>query len=271
MSRRALAAPPVALTIAGSDNSSGAGIQADLKTFAAHGVYGLTAVTCVVSEVPGRVEHVQAVKPEVLRSQIRLLFDHYPVAAVKTGMLYSRALLRVVSEELADRLGMFHLVVDPVMVASSGDPLLKPDAVRAYEQELLPLADVITPNLDEAAVLLGHKIKTRHAMHQAAAALHRKYGAAILLKGGHLPGREAVDVLCAGDGIEEFTLPRLGGRETHGTGCTLSAAVAAGLAHGRALRRSVADAKKYLHRAIDRQIAWRRGKRTMAALQHFSS
>jgi hydroxymethylpyrimidine/phosphomethylpyrimidine kinase len=166
---------------------------------------------------------------------------------------------------------MFHLVVDPVMVASSGDPLLKPDAVHAYEQELLPLADVITPNLDEAAVLLGHKIKTRRAMHKAAAALHGKYGAAILLKGGHLPGREAVDVLCAGDDIEEFKLPRLGGRETHGTGCTLSAAVTAGLAHGRTLCRSVADAKKYLHRAIDRQIAWRRGKLTMAALQHFSS
>ena len=119
MSRRT-ASPPVVLTIAGSDNSCGAGIQADLKTFGAFGVYGLTAVTCVVSEVPGRVEKVQAVTPEVLRSQIRILFEAYPVTAVKTGMLYSRALLRVVSEELADRLGMFHLVVDPVMVASSG-------------------------------------------------------------------------------------------------------------------------------------------------------
>lgn len=271
MTKRAASALPVALSIAGSDNSCGAGIQADLKTFTAHGVYGLTAVTCVVSEVPGLVEHVQAVKPEVLRSQIRILFDHYPITAVKTGMLYSRALLRVVSEELADRLGMFHLVVDPVMVASSGDPLLKSDAVRAYEQELLPLADVITPNLDEAAVLLGRKVQKRCEMAAAADELHGKYGAAVLLKGGHLTGREAVDVLCTERGIEEFVLPRLAGRETHGTGCTLSAAIAAGLARGRTLRRSIAEAKNYLHRAIDRQIAWRRGEATIAALRHFSS
>lgn len=259
--------PPVALTIAGSDNSCGAGIQADLKTFTAFGVYGLTAVTCVVSEVPGRVEHVQAVRPDVLRSQIRMLFDAYPVAAVKTGMLFSRALLRVVSEELADRLGRFHLVVDPVMVASSGDPLLNPDAVRAYEHELFPMADVITPNLDEAAVLLGRKIRSRRAMDGAADELRAKYGAAVLLKGGHLRGSRAVDVLCDGKGIHEFVLPYLPGRETHGSGCTLSSAVAAGLARGRSLRIAVADAKKFLHRAIARQLAWRRGPVRTAALR----
>ena len=260
--------PPVALTIAGSDNSAGAGIQADLKTFSALGVYGLTAVTCVVSEIPGKVEMVQAVTPALLRSQIRILFEAYPIAAVKTGMLYSRALLRVVSEELADRLGMFHLVVDPVMVASSGDPLLKPDAVRAYEEELLPLADVITPNLDEAAVLLGRRVTTRRAMAVAAEELRGKYGAAILLKGGHLRGREAVDVLATRAGVEEFCLPRLSGRETHGTGCTFSAALAAGLARGRSMRVAVAEAKKFLHRAIDRQFDWRRGKVRTAALRH---
>ncbi len=260
--------PPVVLTIAGSDNSAGAGIQADLKTFSALGVYGLTAVTCVVSEIPAKVEMVQAVTPALLRSQIRILFEAYPIAAVKTGMLYSRALLRVVSEELADRLGMFHLVVDPVMVASSGDPLLKPDAVRAYEQELLPLADVITPNLDEAAVMLGRRVTTRRAMAAAAEELRVKYGAAVLLKGGHLRGREAVDVLATRAGIEEFCLPRLSGRETHGTGCTFSAALAAGLARGRSLRVAVAEAKKFLHRAIDRQHDWRRGKIRTAALRH---
>lgn len=267
MSNRA-SAPPVALTIAGSDNSCGAGAQADLKTFSAFGVYGLTAITCVVAEVPGRVEHVQAVRPDVLRSQIAMLFDAYPVVAVKTGMLYSRALLRVVSEELADRLGRFHLVVDPVMVASSGDALLQPDAVRAYEQELLPLADVVTPNLDEAAVLLGSRPRKRREMAAAAAALRTKYGAAVLLKGGHLRGREAADILCTAAGTEEFVLPRLPGRETHGTGCTLSAAIAAGLARGRALRAAVADAKKYLHRALARQLEWTRGGRTTAALKH---
>ena len=268
MSKRASASPAVVLTIAGSDNSCGAGIQADLKTFTALGTYGLTAVTCVVSEVPGCVEKVQAVSPDVLRSQIRILFDHYPIAAVKTGMLYSRALLRVVSEELADRLGMFHLVVDPVMVASSGDPLLKKDAVRAYQEELLPLADVITPNLDEAAVLLGRKITTRAAMIPAAEELRGRYGATVLLKGGHLRGREAVDILCSPRGTEEMIMKRLSGCETHGTGCTLSAAVAAGLARGQSLQTAAANAKKFLHGALAKQLSWRRGKQSTRALRH---
>jgi hydroxymethylpyrimidine/phosphomethylpyrimidine kinase len=267
MTRRA-GSPPVALTIAGSDNSCGAGIQADLKTFTACGVYGLTAVTCVVSEVPGRVEKVQAVTPDVLRSQIRILFEAYPIVAVKTGMLYSRALLRVVSEELADRLGMFHLVVDPVMVASSGDPLLKKDAVRAYEEELLPLADVITPNLDEAAVLLGRRITTLRAMVPAAEELRAKYGAAVLLKGGHLKGADAIDVLCDRRGAKSFTARRLRGGETHGSGCTLSAAVAAGLARGRSLTVAVADAKKFLHGAMARPFGWTRGRIRTRALRH---
>jgi len=267
MSRRS-ASPPVALTIAGSDCSGGAGIQADLKTFSALGVYGLTAVTCVVSETPQVVEKVQAVTPDILRSQIRLLFDSYPVAVVKTGMLYSRALLRVVSEELADRLGMFHLVIDPVMVASSGDPLLKKDAVRAYQEELLPLADVITPNLDEAAVLLGRKITTRAAMIPAAEELRGRYGANILLKGGHLRGRDAVDILCTSRGSEEMVLRRIRGCETHGTGCTLSAAVAAGLARGQSLRTAAVAAKKFLHAAIAKQLSWRRTKVRISALRH---
>ncbi|MFZ9932046.1 MAG: bifunctional hydroxymethylpyrimidine kinase/phosphomethylpyrimidine kinase [Chthoniobacterales bacterium] len=262
------ASPAVALTIAGSDCSCGAGVQADLKTFSAFGVYGLSAVSCVVSEVPNRVERIQAVKPEVLRSQIRILFENFPVAAVKTGMLYSRQLLRVVAEELADRLGMFHLVVDPVMVASSGDPLLKQDAIRAYREELLPLADVITPNLDEAAVLLGRKITTRRAMEPAAGELRARYGAAVVLKGGHLRGAQAVDILCDRRGTREFVLPYLRGRETHGSGCTLSAAIAAGLARGRSLPAAVESAKKFLHRGIARQLVWRRGPRRTGAVRH---
>lgn len=268
MTDRAFASPAVALTIAGSDCSAGAGVQADIKTFAAFGVYGLSAVTCVVSEVPGCVEHVQAVKPEVLRSQLRLLFGSFPVVSVKTGMLYSRQLLRVVAEELADRLGLFHLVVDPVMVASSGDTLLKKDAIRAYGEELLPLADVITPNLDEASVLLGRKIATRRAMDRAARDLHARFGAAVVLKGGHLRGRRAVDLLCDRRGMREFSLPYLRGRETHGSGCTLSAAIAAGLARGRSLTASVDSAKKYLHRGLARQFAWRRGKKRTGAVRH---
>jgi hydroxymethylpyrimidine/phosphomethylpyrimidine kinase len=262
--------PPVALTIAGSDNSSGAGLQADLKTFSAFDVYGLTAVTCVVSEVPGRVEAVQAVTPAVLRSQIRILFENFPITAVKTGMLYSRALLRVVSEELADRLGQFHLVVDPVMVASSGDPLLQKDAVRAYREELLPLADLITPNLDEAAVLLGRPVRTLAQMTPAAEELRDRFGPSVLLKGGHLRGCQAVDVLSLRGGkTVEFTLPRWPQRESHGTGCTLAAAVAAGLAHGRRLTVAVREAKKYLHRAIGNPLAWSKKKGVkISALRH---
>ena len=144
--------PPVALTVAGSDNSAGAGIQADLKTFTAHGVYGLTAVTCVVAEVPGHVAAVQAMSPEIVQQQIELSLDAFPVAAMKTGMLWSRAIIDVLTQ-----LGrpLPPLVVDPVMVASSGDRLLEPDAVAAYRERLFPLAALVTPNLDEARVLLG--------------------------------------------------------------------------------------------------------------------
>lgn len=268
MAVRQSSAPPVALTIAGSDCSCGAGVQADLKTFTALGVYGLTALTCVVSEAPGRVERIQAVTPEILRSQIAVLFDSFPVVAVKTGMLYSRPLLRVVSEELADRLGRFHLVVDPVMVASSGDALLQTEAVRAYEREIFPLADVITPNLDEAAVLLGRRIHGRRGMTAAAKALHEKYGVAVLLKGGHLRGREAVDVLAGRDGTREFSLPRLPQRETHGSGCTFSAAIAAELARGRTLASAVDKAKKFLHRGMTRQFVWCRDRTRTGAIRH---
>jgi hydroxymethylpyrimidine/phosphomethylpyrimidine kinase len=160
------------------------------------------------------------------------------------------------------------LVVDPVMVASSGDSLLKKDAVKAYKEELLPLADVITPNLDEAAVLLGRKITARRAMDKAAQDLRSAFGPAVVLKGGHLRGSKAIDVLCERRGTREFVLPYLRGRETHGSGCTLSAAIAAGLARGRSLAASVEAAKKFLHRGIARQLAWRRGKTRTAAVSH---
>ena len=248
MSSRVSASPAVALTIAGSDNSCGAGIQADLKTFTACGVYGLTAVTCIVSEVPGCVEKVQAVSPDVLRSQICILFDHYPIAAVKTGMLYSRALLRVVSEELADRLGMFHLVVDPVMVATSGATLLAPDAVAAVKTRLIPLAAVVTPNLDEATILLGRKSLGGIA---EALELAQAYGVPFLLKGGHAEGDDLTDCLAWPTGeTKTFTARRAPHVDTHGSGCTLSAAIAAQLAKGKSLSEAVTIAHAYLQGAI---------------------
>ncbi len=260
---------PVALTIAGSDCSAGAGLQADLKTFSAHGVYGLTAVTCVVAEVPGIVTHIQPVETENLEAQLRLLFSGFPVAAVKTGMLYSKEAIALVAGTITTLTKPPHLVVDPVMVATSGDALVKDDAVSAYERLLFPIATLITPNLDEAAVLLGKKITRREHLRPAADALRSRYGCAVLLKGGHLRGDEAVDVLRDATGFTEYRAPFVPGISTHGTGCTFSAAITAGLANGKSLRQAVASGKKYVTRAISQSFRWGRGKNRVEALNHF--
>ncbi len=247
-------APPVALTIAGSDNSAGAGAQADLKTFTALGVYGLTAITCVVAEVPGRVSAIAPVAEEIVREQIRLSFDAYPVAAVKTGMLHSREIIETVCEELESRRPL--LVVDPVMVATSGDALLKSDAVSLYESRIFPLASLVTPNLDEARALLGRSITSVEEMHVAVRELAEKFGVPFLLKGGHLRGNTALDLLFENGCVFEFSAPYVKGVSTHGTGCTYSAAITAGLAKGLALKDSVAQAKLFVTRAIERHYEW---------------
>jgi len=250
---------PVVLTIAGSDCSAGAGAQADLKTFTSLGVYGLTALTCVVSEVPGRVNAVVPVPPEIVADQVRILREHYPIAVTKTGMLHSRATVEAVCGVLD---GV--LVVDPVMVASSGDPLIEPDAVEVYRKRLLPMAAVTTPNLNETAVLWGRPVKTPDDMREAGRTLCAEYGCAFLLKGGHLGG-EAADLLSMPGGHEEwFRAPRIEGVSTHGTGCTLSAALTAGLARGLPLNEAVAQAKRYISAAIARSYRWER----VEALNH---
>jgi hydroxymethylpyrimidine/phosphomethylpyrimidine kinase len=249
--------PPVALIIAGSDNSAGAGAQADLKTFTAYGVYGLTAITCVVAEAPGRVLAIQPVDLDVVRQQIELSFEAFPVAAMKTGMLHSREVIELAAstyERLARRIP---LVVDPVMVASSGDPLLKPDAVAAYRERLFPLAALVTPNLDEARVLLGQPIDGAEALRAAGGELVARYGTAFLMKGGHLGGEEAVDFLCLPGGRSvEYRAPFTRGIATHGTGCTYSAAIAAGLARGFDLETAAARAKQYLTAAVRDFFRW---------------
>lgn len=241
---------PVAMTVAGSDSSSGAGLQADLKTFAAQGVYGLCAVTCVVAEHPGEVASIQAVRPAMLADQIRLNLEGFPVAAVKTGMLYSSEIIGVVAGELGRR--RMKLVVDPVMVATSGAVLLKPTAVRRLCGELLPMADLITPNLDEAALLVGERLPNLAAMREAADALRKRFGCAVLVKGGHLGGNMARDVLAEGGDVVVFEAPYRKGVHTHGTGCTLSAAITAGLARGLRIREAVRLGKAYVTRAIRR-------------------
>lgn len=259
--------PFVALTIAGSDNSAGAGAQADLKTFTACGVYGLTAITCVVAEVPGRVRAIQPVETDIVREQIRLSFEAYPVAAVKTGMLFSGEIIGAVCDELEERRPL--LAVDPVMVATSGDALLKNDAVALYEQRLFKLATVVTPNLDEACALLGHSISSVNAMRDAGRELAGKYGCDFLLKGGHLRGAEAVDLLFTGGEVHEFTAPFVPGISTHGTGCTYSAAITAGLAKGLPLVEAVAAAKQFVTGAIANFFRWPCQGGSTDALNHF--
>jgi hydroxymethylpyrimidine/phosphomethylpyrimidine kinase len=252
--------PPVALSIAGSDSSAGAGIQADLKTFSALGVYGLTAVTCIVAEIPGKVSRIEPVGTKIIREQIEVLARNFQIAAIKTGLLCSAEIisaaaqaLRSIAKMLAPRIP---LVIDPVFVATSGDPLLEPTAIETYEKELFPLAGLITPNLDEAERLLGTKIKDRQSMRFAGKELERKFGTAILLKGGHLSGDYAVDLLFVDGKVVEFSARFVRGVATHGTGCTYSAAITAGLASGLSLEKAIRQAKKFVTESIRNHFQW---------------
>ena len=249
---------PVALTIAGSDSSAGAGIQADLKTFGALGVYGLTAVTCIVAETPGLVSKMEPVSAEMVCAQIEVLLKSFPIAAIKTGLLFSGEIVSAVARTLRAHAGKAEsaLVIDPVMVATSGDPLLRDDAIDAYERELFPLAALITPNLDEASRLLGEPIGDLQAMRTAGARLAEKYRIPVLLKGGHLSGRDAIDLLFVAGNVLEFSEPFSRGIATHGTGCTYSAAITAGLASGLSLEESVQRAKKFVTATIAQYCSW---------------
>lgn len=247
--------PPVALTIAGSDNSAGAGAQADLKTFTALGVYGLTAITCVVAEVPGKVSAIHPIPAAIVAEQIRLSLAAFPVAAVKTGMLYSTDIVAAVCDLLEET--TVPLVVDPVMVATSGASLLRPEAIELYRTRLFPRAAIVTPNMDEVAVLTGNPVRTLDDMREAGAGLVSRYGTAWLLKGGHLAGDESIDLLFHRDGtVSELRSQRVANVATHGTGCTASAAIAAGLANGLNLADAVAQAKRFVTAAIREHHRW---------------
>jgi hydroxymethylpyrimidine/phosphomethylpyrimidine kinase len=262
---------PVVLTIAGSDSCAGAGLQADLKVFTAHRVHGLTAVTCVVSEVPGRVSMIHAVPAEVIADQIRILLEAYPVAVVKTGMLYNAGIIGLVAAALRELPAARRplLVVDPVMVATSGDPLITPDAIRAYREILFPMAALITPNLDEAAVLLGRPLRRLADLAAGAEELQGLYGAAVLLKGGHLGTAEATDILQDGEGTLTLSTPFIRGVSTHGTGCTYSSAIAANLALGMDLRAACRAAKRYITLVIKESLSWGRGPAKVQALRQW--
>ena len=259
---------PVALTIAGSDSSAGAGIQADLKTFSALGVYGLTAVTCVVAETPGLVLKIEPVSAGLVRDQIDVLVRSFPVAAIKTGLLFSGSIITEIASILRERRSI-PVVVDPVMVATSGDVLLQDDAIRAYEQELFPLAALLTPNLAEASRLLKRSITDLAAMRDAGKILTKKYGAPVLLKGGHLKGDDAIDLLFVENNVIEFSAPFSRNIATHGTGCTYSAAIAAGLANGFPLKEAVGRAKDFVTATIAQHHAWESSSgKPLQALNH---
>ncbi|HTY86783.1 MAG TPA: bifunctional hydroxymethylpyrimidine kinase/phosphomethylpyrimidine kinase [Candidatus Acidoferrum sp.] len=261
---------PVALTIAGSDSGGGAGVQADLKTFAALGVHGTSAITCLTAQNPRRVLAVEPCPPDMLRRQIEAVFEELPPRAAKTGMLFSADLIQVVAEYFKKQKvnRSVPLVVDPVMVSTSGARLLKPAAEKQLTEKLLPLAALITPNLDEVGALLGWKPSSIEEMRAAGREMQRRYGTAVLIKGGHLrAAREAVDILFDGRAEWLLSAPFVRGVSTHGTGCTYSAAITAALALGYALPRAVGLGKRYVTAAI--RQSYRLGKFT--ALDHFAA
>jgi len=240
----------VALTIAGSDSGAGAGIQADLLTFSACGVYGTTALTCLTAQNPDGVTQVSPVDPAFVVEQAEQVRRFYGIHALKTGMLFDAGIIAAVAAFLRDYPAI-PAVVDPVMVASSGAKLLEDEAITALREDLLPRANLITPNLDEAAILLQRGLEAEDALPPAAAELANHYGAAVLLKGGHLPGGSLVDVLALpGEEARKIPLQRIDGVDTHGSGCTLSAAIAAFLARGEPLTSAVSRAQAYLNQTL---------------------
>jgi hydroxymethylpyrimidine/phosphomethylpyrimidine kinase len=238
-----------ALTIAGSDSGAGAGIQADLKTFAAHGVYGTCAITAITAQNTRGVAAWAAVAPGLVVAQIDAVLDDIGAGAVKTGMLANAAIVEAVAASLARWRPRF-LVVDPVMIAKGGSRLLEPEAIEALRSRLLPLADVVTPNVPEAEVLGEMPIRNRDDMYEAGRRILHCGARLVLVKGGHLDGAESVDVACSAAGTFEVRGARLDTRHTHGTGCTLSAAIAANLARDAALEAAIRQARAYVEEAM---------------------
>ncbi len=248
-SERRAAAVPRALTIAGSDSGGGAGIQADLKTFAVLGVWGMSAVTSITVQNTRGVSDVADIPPNVVADQIRAVVMDIGVDAAKTGMLSSSEIIEAVGEVVAET-GVPNLVVDPVFVSKHGDPLLRTDAVDALRRRILPLATVVTPNLPEASGLAGFDVKTKADMAEAARAIQELGPRAVLVKGGHLEEAESDDLFFDGRSLEWLSAERIDTPNTHGTGCVLSSAIASHLARGDALLEAVRKGKEFVTQAI---------------------
>jgi hydroxymethylpyrimidine/phosphomethylpyrimidine kinase len=255
---------PKALTIAGSDSGGGAGIQADLKTFSAFRVFGMSVLTAVTAQNSVGVQGVENLPPAFVAQQLRSVLDDFGTDAAKCGMLSTAGIIDAIAGVLADH-RIEKLVVDPVMVAKSGDPLLQADARTALADRILPLALVVTPNLPEAEVLAGMRVVEPEDMEEAARRIHVMGPRYVLVKGGHLKG-DATDLLWNGREFTRFTAARVDSANTHGTGCTFSAAIAAGLARGQALGDAIRSAKAYVTRAIREGFKAGRG---VGQLRHF--
>jgi hydroxymethylpyrimidine/phosphomethylpyrimidine kinase len=254
-----------ALTIAGSDSSGGAGIQADLKTFAAHGVYGTSAITAVTAQSTIGVAGVVALDADFVTAQIEAVAGDIAIHAVKTGMLASAAIVEAVAAAI-EELQLPLVVVDPVMVATSGERLLDADGVQVLATELLPRARVVTPNVPEAEALCGRPIRSLADAREAARRIQGMGPSAVIITGGHAAGEEIVDLLFDGQAFEEWRTPRIATKNTHGTGCTFASAVAANLALGRSLSESALAAQQYVAGAIRHALTIGRGH---GPLDHF--
>lgn len=246
-----------ALTIAGSDCSGGAGIQADLKTFSAHGVFGMSVIVSVVAENTSRVISTEDISPKVIREQIQAVFEDMPVNAVKVGMLSSTQCMQAVAEGIEEH-NPAYVVIDPVMIAKGGHALMQPDSLDMLKKRILPLAYILTPNIPEAEAIVGFEIKTEEDIKKAAVAIHQTGAKNVLIKGGHLQG-DASDLLFDGTSFFTYTTKRIPTKNTHGTGCTLSSAIAANLANGYSLHEAVEKAKAYVTTAIEHALPLGKG------------
>lgn len=246
-----------ALTIAGSDCSGGAGIQADLKTFSANGVFGMSVVTSVVAENTSRVISVENISPEMIAQQIDAIFEDITVNAVKVGMLSDTVRMNIVADKLEQYQPKF-VVIDPVMVAKGGHALMEQDALDTLIRRIIPLADVLTPNIPETETITGISVHTKEDMQKAAEIIYRMGAKNVLIKGGHLDG-DALDILYDGNDFTEYTVKRIHTKNTHGTGCTYSSAIAANLAKGVSVKESVTLAKAYVTTAIEFSLAIGKG------------
>jgi len=248
--------PPAALTIAGSDSGGAAGIQADLLTFASHHIYGTSAITCITAQNPSGITSIQPSSPELVAEQISQVLKYYPVATIKTGMLFSAPIIETVANALVGPSEGMSIVVDPVSVSSSGSALLQPEAIAALTEKLFPLAAVITPNLDEAELLLSRKIDSPEAIKDAAIELASTYDTVALVKGGHLAGDDLADAIAMPEGESTIlTQKRIRNIDTHGSGCTLSSAIAANLALEIPMLEAIKNARRYLRKGMEQRIS----------------